>query len=194
MIFTGSIGLGKTQEAVNIMLYLLYRMLCLKDPYSYYGLMPNDKITFSMLNVTLEAASGVGWDKIQQMIQASPWFMRHGTLNASRTNPKWQPEKHIELIFGSSNRQVVGRALFSNFSDEVNFGISNNVEKQKAKLLKMIGQIDARMISRFGKGTYLPTVNIIASSKDTEQSFLDSYINTKRQNESKTTMIIDEPQ
>lgn len=77
---------------------------------------------------------------------------------------------------------------------EVNFGISNNVEKQKAKLLKMIGQIDARMISRFGKGTYLPTVNIIASSKDTEQSFLDSYINTKQQNESRTTLTIDEPQ
>lgn len=191
---TGSIGLGKTQEAVNIMLYLLYRMLCLKDPYQYYGLMPNDKITFSMLNVTMEAASGVGWDKLQQMVQASPWFMEHGSLNASRTNPTWQPDKHIELVFGSSNRQVVGRALFSNFSDEVNFGVGNNVENQKKKLLKLIGQIDARMISRFGKGTYLPTVNIIASSKDTEQSFLDSYIDTKRKNESKTTLIVDEPQ
>ena len=58
----------------------------------------------------------------------------------------------------------------------------------------MISQIDARMISRFAKGTYLPTVNIIASSKDSEQSFLESYIEMKRQNESKTTLIIDEPQ
>ena len=58
----------------------------------------------------------------------------------------------------------------------------------------MIAQIDARMKSRFGKGTYLPTLNIIISSKDTEQSFLDSYINTKKQNESKTTLIVDEPQ
>ena len=58
----------------------------------------------------------------------------------------------------------------------------------------MIAQIDARMKSRFMKGTYLPTLNIIISSKDTEQSFLDSYINTKKQNESKTTLIIDEPQ
>lgn len=58
----------------------------------------------------------------------------------------------------------------------------------------MISQIDARMISRFMKGEYLPTLNIIISSKDTEQSFLDSYIQTKRENESKTTLIIDEPQ
>ena len=194
LILTGSIGLGKSFIAVICQLYLLYRMLCLKDPYTYYGLQPIDKITFSMLNVTLDAAQGVGWDKMQQLLQSSDWFMSKGVMNASRTNPQWQPPKGIELVFGSSNRHVVGRALFSNFSDEVNFGVGNNVEKQKAKLKKMISQIDARMISRFGKGTYLPTMNIIASSKDSEQAFMESYIEMKRQNESKTTLIVDEPQ
>lgn len=122
--------------------------------------------------------------------------MDHGSLNASRTAPTWQPYKGIELLFGSNNNHVVGRALFSNFSDEVNFsgGNSKNVENQKKKLVKMIGQIDARMISRFGKGTFLPTLNIIASSKDTEQSFLNVYIDTKTKNNSKTTLVIDEPQ
>ena len=194
VVLTGSIGLGKSFIAVICQLYLLYRMMCLKDPYTYYGLQPIDKITFSMLNVTLEAAQGVGWDKMQQLLQSSDWFMERGNMNASRTNPQWQPPKGIELVFGSSNRHVVGRALFSNFSDEVNFGVGNNVEKQKAKLKKMISQIDARMISRFGKGTFLPTMNIIASSKDSEQAFLESYIEMKRQNESKTTLIVDEPQ
>lgn len=194
LILTGSIGLGKSFVAVLCQLYLLYRMMCLKDPYTYYGLQPIDKITFSMLNVTLEAAQGVGWDKMQQLLQSSEWFMDRGNMNASRTNPQWMPPKGIELVFGSSNRHVVGRALFSNFSDEVNFGVGNNVEKQKAKLKKMISQIDARMISRFGKGTYLPTMNIIASSKDSEQAFMESYIEMKRQNESKTTLIVDEPQ
>lgn len=196
LVLTGSIGLGKTEVASIAMLYLLYRMLCLKDPYSYYGLMPNDKITFSLLNITLDTAKGVGWQKVQQHIQNSPWFMEHGALNASRTAPTWQPNKNIELVFGSSNNQVVGRALFCNFSDEVNFqaGNAKNIENQKKRLLKLISQIDARMVSRFGKGTFLPTLNIIASSKDTEQSFLDSYINTKKKNESKTTLVIDEPQ
>ena len=49
-----------TLVAVLAQLYLLYRMLCLKDPYEYFGLMPSDKITFSMLNITLETAKGVG--------------------------------------------------------------------------------------------------------------------------------------
>ena len=87
IIAHNSIGLGKTQCAVLAMLYLLYRMLCLKDPYGYYGMMPIDKITFSLLNITIGTAKGVAWDKLQQLIQNSEWFMSHGSLNASRVAP-----------------------------------------------------------------------------------------------------------
>ena len=50
------------------------------------------------------------------------------------------------------------------------------------------------MKSRFLRGTYLPTLNIIASSKNSDQSFLEDYIDNKRKHESKTTLIVDEPQ
>lgn len=182
-----------TLMACICQLYLLYRMLCLKDPYTYYGLMPMDKITFSMLNVNIETAKGVGWSKLQNMVQASPWFMEHGHINASKVDPQWQPDKHIELIFGSSNNHVIGRALFSNFSDELNF-TGTNIEKQKKKLLKLIAQIDARLKSRFAKGTFLPTLNILASSADAENAFLNDYINRKQKIESSTTLVINEPQ
>ena len=65
LVLTGGIGLGKSFMAVLCISYLLHRMLCLKDPYLYYGLQPIDKITFSFINVTIDAAKGVGWDKIQ---------------------------------------------------------------------------------------------------------------------------------
>lgn len=79
-------------------------------------------------------------------------------------------------------------------SHNCNFGVGNDVEKKKSKQKKMIAQIDARMESRFLKGTFLPTLNIVVSSKDIEQAFLQSYINTKQTNNSKTTLIVDEPQ
>ena len=64
-----------------------------------------------------------------------------------------------------------------NFSDEVNWGITNDTEKLKKKYKQLVSQIDARMKSRFmrqrGEKTYLPTLNIIASSKNNEQSFLE---------------------
>ena len=113
---------------------------------------------------------------------------------SGETNLIYRPDKNIELITASSNNQVIGRAIFSNFTDEVNFGLTSDVEKLKKKQKQLISQIDARMSSRFLRGNYLPTLNIIASSKNSDQSFLDSYIDTKKKNESKTTLIIDEPQ
>jgi hypothetical protein len=105
------------------------------------------------------------------------------------------PDKHIEFVCASSNNQIIGRALFCNFSDEVNFDArSTNVERQKARLKQIISQVDSRMASRFLRGDFLPTLNIIASSKASDQSFLDDYIETKRKNESKTTLVVDEPQ
>lgn len=193
LILTGPIGIGKTIVAVIAELYMLYRMMCLKDPYLHYGLQPIDKISFGFINITLDAAKGVAWDKCQNLIQSSPWFMAHGHLNRS-TNPTWKPDEGIELIAGSRNNHIIGRCLFCNFTDEANFGIGNDVEKLKEKQKKLISQVDARMQSRFMKGTKLPTLNIIASSKQSEQSFLESFINTKKQVDSKTTLVIDEPQ
>ena len=193
IVFTGAIGLGKSTIAVIILLYMLYRLLCLKDPYAYYGMQPIDKITISLMNITIENAKGVALDKMNQMILSSDWFMAHGEISGV-TNLVYRPEKHIEIIVASSNNQIIGRALFANFTDEVNFSLVNNPEKQKNRMLKLITQIDARMKSRFLRGTYLPTINILASSKDTEQSFLEAYIDNKIQTESKNTLIVDEPQ
>jgi len=193
IIFTGAIGLGKSTIAVICLLYLLYRLLCLKDPYLYYGMQPIDKITISLMNITIENAKGVALDKMNQMILSSEWFMNHGEM-AGISNLEYRPDKHIELIVGSSNNQVIGRALYANFVDEVNWGLTNDVEKLKKKQLQLISQIDARMKSRFMRGTYLPTLNIIASSKNSDQSFLESFIETKKKNESTNTLIVDEPQ
>lgn len=193
IILTGAIGLGKSTIAVICLLYLLYRLLCLKDPYLHYGLQPIDKISISLMNITLENAKGVSLDKMNQMILSSEWFMSHGAMSGV-SNLTYTPNKHIELITASSNNQVIGRCIFANFTDEVNFGLTNDVEKLKNKQKQLISQIDARMKSRFLRGNKLPTLNIIASSKNSDQSFLESYIELKRKNETKTTLIVDEPQ
>ena len=193
LILTGSIGIGKSMVAVIAMLYMLYRMLCLIDPYKHYGLQPIDTITFSFMNITKDAAKGVAWSKCQELLKASPWFLEHGTVNKADI-PEWKPSKGIELIYGSQNRHVIGRAVFCSFADEANFQQNQDVEKQKKKELDLIKSVDARMISRFMKGDKLPTLHIIASSKSSEQSFLETYIETKKKNNSTTTLIIDEPQ
>lgn len=193
LALTGAIGLGKSFEAVLVGLYELYRMLCLKDPYLYYGLQPIDKITFALMNITLDAAEGVAWDKMQQLAQSSEWFMAHGTLSKSQ-NPQWSPGKKIELVCGSQSRHIIGRAVFWAFFDEVSFQNNQDVAKQKEKAKTLVNTAAARMQSRFMKGEVNPTILVLASSKRTEQSYMETFIQGKKQRESKTTLVVDEPQ
>lgn len=193
LALTGAIGLGKSFEAVLVGLYELYRMLCLKDPYLYYGLQPIDKITFALMNITIDAAQGVAWDKFQQLVQSSEWFMNHGSVSKSM-NPQWSPNKKIELICGSQSRHIIGRAVFWAFFDEVSFQPNQDVNKQKEKAKNLINTAAARMQSRFMKGEHNPTILVLASSKRTEQSYMETFIQGKKERESKTTLVVDEPQ
>ena len=193
LALTGAIGLGKSFMAVLVGLYELYRMLCLKDPYIYYGLQPIDKISFAFMNITLDASKGVAWDKMQQLLQTSPWFLDHGILSGT-VYKEWSPTKRIELIAGSLTAHIIGRAVFFAFFDEISFQKNQDVETQKEKARALVSAASARMQSRFMKGDKNPTILVLASSKRTEQSYMETFIQTKKQNESKTTLVVDEPQ
>ena len=193
LALSGAIGLGKSFVAVLCGLYELYRMLCLKDPYLHYGLQPIDKITFAFMNITLDASKGVAWDKCQQLLQSSPWFMEKGTVSGT-TNVVWNPPKGIELIAGSLSRHIIGRAVFWAFFDEISFQPNQDVAKQKEKAKTLVNTASARMQSRFMKGEKNPTLLVLASSKRTDSSFMETFIEGKKKQDSKTTLIIDEPQ
>ena len=193
LALSGAIGLGKSFIAVVCMLYELYRMLCLKDPYNFYGLQPIDKITFATLNITLDASKGVAWDKMQQLLQSSPWFLSHGSVKGI-TNVEWVPPKGIELIAGSQAQHILGRAVFSCFFDEVSFRIGNDINKQKEQAKRLVNTASVRMQSRFMKGEYNPTLLMLASSKRTESSYMEEFIASKKKQDSKKTRIVDEPQ
>lgn len=193
LALSGAIGLGKSFVAVLCGLYELYRMLCLKDPYLYYGLQPIDKITFAFMNITLDASRGVAWDKCQQLLQSSQWFMSKGTVSGS-SNIEWHPPKGIELIAGSLSRHIIGRAVYWAFFDEISFLPNQDVAKQKEKAKTLVNTAAARMQSRFMKGEHNPTLLVLASSKRTESSYMETFIDGKRKSESKTTKVVDEPQ
>ena len=123
LALTGSIGIGKSFVAVLIGLYELYRVMCLKDPYVYYGIQNIDTLSFATMNITLDASRGVAWDKMQQLLQLSDWFMEKGTL-VGRSTKEWVPPKGIELISGSTPEHIIGRAIFWCFFDENIFFIS----------------------------------------------------------------------
>lgn len=110
-ILSGARGLGKSECAVTIGLYLMYRLMCLKDPYVTLGLKPTERVAFAFMNITEELALDIGVNKFQNTVQLSPWFMKRGTLSGKK-DIIWNPPEFINIIVGSQPRHVIGQGIY----------------------------------------------------------------------------------
>ena len=64
------------------------------------------------------------------------------------------------------------------FVDEISFIRNQDIDKQKQKAKDMVDTARGGMVTRFIRNGKNPTLMCIASSKRSEQSFMESYIKT----------------
>lgn len=190
-IFTGSRGLGKSEMAVTITLYMMYRVMCLKNPHDYFGLKPTEKICFAFINITQEAAEEIGIAKFQETVKLSPWFMQKGILSPRLA--MWTPPNYIDIIIGSQSSDLIGRPIYTAFFDEISFIRRQDIEKQKQIAIDMIDTALGGMKTRFIKDGHNYSLLMLASSKRTEKSFLETHMKAQAQIEGVRNFIVDEP-
>lgn len=111
-IFTGAIGLGKSQIAVTGIAYILYKLLCLKNPQEYYGLSPASRIAIVLINISLTQSNIVAYSKLQGLLTSSPWFRRNGTIHMKGEEEVFIPAKGIYIIVGSRASHIIGTDVF----------------------------------------------------------------------------------
>ena len=191
LILSGARGLGKSEIAITVMLYIMYRVMCLKNPLEYFGLKPTEKIAFSFMNITEALAYDIGVSKFQNTIQMSPWFMERGTMSGKK-DLVWNPPSYINIIIGSQPRHVIGQATLANFFDEISFIPTQDIEKQKARAIDMVDTAVGGMKTRFTRNGKNPGIVILASSKRSEKSFLEEHMKRKAVSEGDNTIIVDE--
>ena len=193
-IASGARGLGKTEVSMAIMDYLLYRIMCLKNPLEHFHLKSSEKIVFAIMNIKLDLAEEIGNSKFQNSIKFSPWFLERGYYTG-RTNKVWQPndEYCIDIKIGSQASDVIGLPIFFAFFDEISFIRNKDIDEQKKIAIDMIDTAIGGMITRFTYKGKRPTMLCLASSKRSEKSFLEEHIKVKLLSESENVMIVDEP-
>lgn len=136
IVLSGSIGIGKTTIADIGLAYLLYKLLCLKNPQEYYGLTKSSIMTVAFINVDMALAYGVSYAKFQSFLMNSPWFLRHGSVVGVK-NQVYIPGKGIEFRVGSSDKNVLGSDVFCLTGDTK----VNSVEHGITTLNKLTGEI-----------------------------------------------------
>lgn len=194
LLESGARGIGKSEVACGCVgAYLMYRVMCLKNPLEFYHLKQTEKICFAFMNIKLALAEEIAISKFQKTIQMSPWFMNKGRMTSFHGNPYWVPPEPIQIIIGSQSDDVIGQPIYFSFFDEISFIKNQDVDKQKKKAKDMIDTAIGGMFTRFIHNGKNPTMLVVASSKRSEQSFMEEYIKTLSKTEGNTTLVVDKP-
>ena len=102
LLESGARGIGKSEVACGCVgAYLMYRILCMKNPLEFFRLKPTEKVCFAFMNIKLDLAEEIAISKFQKTIQMSPWFMARGKMTSFKSKPYWIPPDPIKIIIGS---------------------------------------------------------------------------------------------
>lgn len=192
-IASGARGLGKSEVGTLTGMYIMYRVLCLKNPLEFYHMKPTEKICFAFMNITKDLSEEIGVDKFQKSIQKSPWFMAKGRMTTYKNEPYWIPPEPINIIIGSQSSHVIGQPILWALFDEISFIRNQDIDKQKAIAINMIDTAIGGMKTRFIHDGKNPSLLVLASSKRSEKSFLEEHMKKKLASEKENVLIIDEP-
>ena len=140
-------GSGKDHTSTVACAYVVYKLLCLKDPARYFGKPSGDAIDIINVAVNAEQAKNVFFKGFKNKIEKSPWF-------AGRYDPKVNSigfNKSITVYSGHSEREShEGLNLFMAVLDEISgfaseVGTGNDQGKTADNLYKAFrGTVDSR--------------------------------------------------
>lgn len=181
-----------TVTATISVLYDMYKLGCLKDPCSFYGLTPDTMIIMAIFSAT-GATAAVNWNDITTGIENCPWMMdklvdkrglekKHGSIVPVEILPG------IYIQTGSKFQHSMGKAIFDGLMDEAAFGGSNMKDAQKS-----YSELSSRMKTRFS--TYsergnLPGQLFLISSPKEAGDFMQYRIEETKKADAKLTKIM----
>ena len=174
VIFSGSIGWGKTFTASIGVCYMLYMLGCMRDPHRSFGLAANSNISIVCLSVNETLATKVAYENIATKIEASPWFQENFPFEKTKKELRF-PKKIWVAARATTDSSVLGLNVIGGLLDETNF-----MHKKKASDIRfategqaeiLYNAMQRRMKSRFERRGQLPGILFVVSSKQTQDDF-----------------------
>ena len=178
-ILTGATRIGKSSTGITAASYMLYLLMCLRNPQKFFNKKEGSKFSILFFNITKDLAKGVAYKEFNSTLKESPWFCSHGTFSSSEENPCYIPEGgKIEIDFGSDASHGLGKQVFVAFMDEINFSKAGvkDVNKAKAHMRETYNTLSARVKGTFKYGGEVFGKIFGVSSKRGDSDFMEDYV------------------
>ena len=140
-------GSGKDHTSTMACAYVVYKLLCLKDPARYFGKPSGDAIDIINVAINAEQAKNVFFKGFKNKVEKSPWFA--GKYEAKVNSIGFN--KSITVYSGHSEREShEGLNLFMAILDEISgfateIGTGNDQGKTADNIYKAFrGTVDSR--------------------------------------------------
>lgn len=179
VFFTGATRIGKSSTAITATAYMLYRLMCLRDPQTYYKKKEISKFSILFFNVTKDLAKGVAFREFNDTLKESPWFNQHGKFSLSDRNFYYIPEGGKVIVdFGSDSAHALGQQVFVGFCDECNFSKAGikDVSKAKEHMRDLYNTVNARVKGTFRVEGEVHGKIFAVSSKRSDSDFMEDYM------------------
>ena len=171
-------GSGKDYSSTIAVAYIVYLLLCLKDPATYYGKPPGDSIDILNIAINSQQANNVFFKGFKTRIERSPWFV--GKYDPKASEMKF--DKAITVHSGHSEREAwEGYNVIVVILDEISgFAIENTTGHDQAKTADAIYEMyRASVDSRFPDFGKVILLSFPRFKNDPIQKFYNSVIADK---------------
>ena len=171
-------GSGKDYSSTIAVAYIVYLLLCLKDPATYYGKPPGDSIDILNIAINSQQANNVFFKGFKTRIDRSPWFV--GKYDPKASEMKF--DKAITVHSGHSEREAwEGYNVIVVILDEISgFAIENTTGHDQAKTADAIYEMyRASVDSRFPDFGKVILLSFPRFKNDPIQKFYNSVIAEK---------------
>ncbi|MFZ9740630.1 MAG: hypothetical protein ACO3DP_01420 [Candidatus Nanopelagicaceae bacterium] len=184
-------GSGKDYCSTISVSYIVYLLLCLKDPATYYGKPPGDSIDILNIAINAQQANNVFFKGFKTRIDRSPWFV--GKYEAKASEMKFN--KSITVHSGHSEREAwEGYNVIVVVLDEISgFATENTTGHDQAKTADAIYDMyRASVVSRFSDFGKVILLSFPRFKNDPIQKFYESVIAEKETIMQSKTLKMDE--
>lgn len=183
-IFGGSIGCGKSTIARKAFVYVLYRILCLRDARAVFNIDKDATIANVIISMTLKQVYETNLLPFIKLMETMPCFQRVMRMQSFENFDLSDPHcpipfsverstgtiyfpDNIIMTCGSGITHTIGLNIVNSFMDEIN-------EKGVDEALALLNSVDNRFSSRF-QGSPLVFQSVVSSARTTN-SPIGEYI------------------